>query len=123
VLRHAEGHLSPTQIFDRARRTLPGLTQPTVYRTLEFLASTGMAWKTNLATGHLVYELAGRKHGHLVCRECGDQIEIEPKVLDAAYRRLESISGYSLDQRHINFSGLCPKCRKRRNTRGGNHAL
>ena len=38
ALHHAGGHLSPTEVYQRASSDLPGLTEPTVYRTLEFLA-------------------------------------------------------------------------------------
>jgi Fe2+ or Zn2+ uptake regulation protein len=38
VLRHSRTHLSPTKVYELACRDLPGLTETTVYRTLEFLA-------------------------------------------------------------------------------------
>jgi Fe2+ or Zn2+ uptake regulation protein len=119
VLRHSRGHLSPLEVYARARRSVPGLTQPTVYRTLEFLAANGLAWQTNLANGHLVYELAKRNHSHIVCRECGSQVEIDPRELDSAYRKLAAITGYAVDQRHVNLSGLCPRCRKTKSAEGG----
>jgi Fur family ferric uptake transcriptional regulator len=119
VLRHSPGHVSPLEVYARARRSLPGITQPTVYRTLEFLAANGMAWQTNLANGHLVYELAQRNHNHLVCRECGNQVEIDPQLLVPAYRKLEEITGYSVDQTHVNLLGLCPRCRQTKSTAGG----
>jgi len=53
VLHHSGMHLSPTEIYKKARRDAPSLTEPTVYRTLEFLEkeSSGDAcscgqWKT-----------------------------------------------------------------------------
>ena len=42
VLRHAGTHLSPGEIYQQAKHDYPGLTEPTVYRTLEFLSE--MAW-------------------------------------------------------------------------------
>lgn len=112
VLRHARGHLSPLEVFAKARGNAPGLTQPTVYRTLEFLADNGLVWQTNLPNGHLAYELAGNKHNHLVCRRCGSQLQINPAVLEGVYRRLEAVSGYAVDHQHVNLSGLCPNCRR-----------
>lgn len=119
VLRHSGGHLSPLDVYARARKSVPGLTQPTVYRTLEFLAANGLAWQTNLANGHLVYELAEHNHNHIVCRQCGDEVEIDPRLLDPAYRKLEAITGFSIDQHHVNLSGLCPRCRKTKSAEGG----
>ena len=36
---HDGGHLSLAQIYKRTRPSLPGLTETTVYRTLEFLTN------------------------------------------------------------------------------------
>jgi Fe2+ or Zn2+ uptake regulation protein len=119
VLRHSPGHLSPLQVYTRARRSVPGLTQPTVYRTLEFLAANGLAWQTSLPNGHLGYELAERNHNHIVCRVCGNEVEIDPRALEGAYRKLGAITGYTIDQQHVNLSGLCPSCRRMRSGEGG----
>jgi Fe2+ or Zn2+ uptake regulation protein len=43
VLHHSGGHLSPAEVYERAHAQLPGLTESTVYRTLEFLAENGLA--------------------------------------------------------------------------------
>ena len=120
VLRHARGHLSAMEVFAKARGAAPGLTQPTVYRTLEFLADNGVVWQTNKPDGHLAFELAQSNHNHLVCRGCGSQMQINPAVLEDVYHRLEAVSGYALDHAHVNLSGLCPSCRRRLpKTRGG----
>ena len=38
ILENAGRHLSPQEIFDRARQwAMPGMTEATVYRTLSFL--------------------------------------------------------------------------------------
>lgn len=110
VLRHSGKHLSPSQVYRQAKRDLPGLTEPTVYRTLEFLADNGLARPARTATGHLTYEIAGEDHHHLVCRVCGDEMEVEHSLLESFYRILEATSGYLRIDRHMTFFGLCPKC-------------
>jgi Fe2+ or Zn2+ uptake regulation protein len=110
VLRHSGKHLSPSQVYKQAKRDLPGLTEPTVYRTLDFLAENGLARPARTADGHLTYEIAGEDHHHLVCRVCGDEMEVEHSVLDSLYRTLESTSGYLHIDRHMTFFGVCPKC-------------
>jgi Fur family ferric uptake transcriptional regulator len=112
VLRHASGHLSPREVFARARGSVPGLTAPTVYRTLEFLATNGFAWQTASSRGHLTYELAETNHQHLVCRRCGSHAAIQESTLKQAYKALEAASGYEIDSHHVSLTGLCPRCRK-----------
>ena len=110
VLRHAGGHLAPAQVYEQAHKEMPGLTEPTVYRTLEFLAGKGFALATHKENGKRVYELAETDHHHLICRNCGASMEIEHAPLKKLYHQLESSTGYKLDSSHVTFFGLCPKC-------------
>lgn len=110
TLRHAGGHLSPTQVFERARREQPGLTETTVYRTLEFLADKGFALAAHVGGGRLVYELTEHDHHHLICRACGHEVEVKYDALAPLYKQLMSSTGYKLDSIHVTLFGLCPKC-------------
>jgi len=110
ALRHAGTHLTPREVYRQAKQELPGLTEPTVYRTLEFLAENGLARPSQTGNGHLMYEIAGNDHHHIVCRFCGDEIEVEHALLEQLYRKLESTSGYMRIDSHITFFGVCPSC-------------
>ncbi len=112
TLRHADGHLAPTEVYRLARAEMPGLTEPTVYRTLEFLARNGFAMAAHTPNGRLVYELAARGHHHLVCRNCGGTTEVAADQLGRMYRQLETSTGYRLDLNHMTLVGLCPACQK-----------
>ena len=112
VLRHARTHLSPTEVYELARRDLPGLTETTVYRTLEFLTHNDLVRPTQSGNGHLMYEIAGINHHHLVCQACGSEVEVANDLFKALNAKLESISGYSLRSNHVTLFGLCPKCQK-----------
>ena len=110
TLRHAGGHLSPTEVYERTRRDQPGLTEATVYRTLEFLAQNGLARPSQSVNGHLTYEIAGQDHHHVICRICGAGIEVEHALLETLYKKLETASGYRAIDSHVTFFGVCPKC-------------
>lgn len=107
---HDGGHLSPAQVSERTRQAMPGMTEATVYRTLEFLAGNGILLVADRGNGHLAYELSGESHHHLICRACRSQVDIEPAILDNVIRQMESKSGYRLDAGHLTFFGLCPQC-------------
>jgi Fe2+ or Zn2+ uptake regulation protein len=111
VLHHAGTHLSPGEIFRRARQELPRLTEPTVYRTLDFLTENGLIYPSHAGNRHSTYQIAGRDHHHVICRICGEEIEVEHTLLASLYRKLETASGYTHIDSHVNFMGICPKCR------------
>ncbi|HVN14300.1 MAG TPA: Fur family transcriptional regulator [Anaerolineales bacterium] len=110
VLRHAGGHLSPAQVYELSRKDLPGLTEATVYRTLEFLTEQGFVLAAHMGGGKIVYELANANHHHLICRNCGRSVAIEHAPLGSLYRQLEASTGYKLDSTHVTLFGLCPDC-------------
>ena len=112
VLHHEGTHLSPTEVFARAKEATPGLTEATVYRTLEFLAENGLARPAHMGSGHLVYEIAQQDHHHLICRKCSGEIQIDHAPLETVYAELESSSGFRSIDSHVTFFGLCPGCQE-----------
>ena len=113
VLHHAGTHLSPRQVYHLASEELPSLTEPTVYRTLEFLTENGIVQAAYARGGHSTYQIAGPQHHHLVCRVCGREMEVDHRRLERLYRSLESSSGYRRINSHLTFVGVCPSCQKR----------
>jgi Fur family transcriptional regulator, ferric uptake regulator len=111
VLCHSGGHLTPAQVYEQARGEINGLTETTVYRTLEFLAENGLARSALMGNGHLVYEIARHEHHHLVCRECGKEMEVKHSLLKSMYQKLETASGFRLTDSHVTFFGLCADCK------------
>jgi len=112
VLHHSGAHLSPTEIYKKAHRAVPSLTEPTVYRTLEFLEKNGLAISSQVDNRKLVYEIAGRNHHHLICQSCGKSFEVRHEALEPMIRQLEKSSGYRFINSHVTFFGICPKCQK-----------
>jgi Fur family transcriptional regulator, ferric uptake regulator len=110
VLHHSGGHLSPTQVYEMARKEYPRLTEPTVYRALEELAEKKFLLAAHVGNGKMVYELADNQHHHLICHKCGRTVEVDHAPLERLYLQLESSTGYKLDSSHVTFFGLCPDC-------------
>ena len=112
ILKQSGGHLSPAQVYDRTRKSVSGMTEATVYRTLEFLAENDIVHPTLTGSGHLVYEIAGSEHDHLVCRACGREVEIEHARFQPLYADLGMATGFGSIGSHITLFGLCPDCQQ-----------
>jgi Fe2+ or Zn2+ uptake regulation protein len=110
VIEESSGHLSAAEIFQLASRRIPGVTEATIYRTLDFLVEHGMALIAHVGSGRIVYESAAENHHHLICHKCGSAVVIDHNDLIAVYSHLEKITGYQLDSSHVTFFGLCPGC-------------
>ncbi|MBE0699923.1 MAG: transcriptional repressor [Anaerolineaceae bacterium] len=110
ILEEDGGHLSPGEIFERAVKRMPGLTEPTVYRTLDFLARNGLVLVAHVGDGRLVYEVAGHNHHHLICHACGMTVMIDHHLLETLYTKFSEQTGFTIDHWHVTFFGLCPDC-------------
>jgi len=113
ILEKDGGHLSPVEIYERAVTQIPGITEATVYRTLDFLGRNGLALVAHVGDGRLVYEIAGHNHHHLICHGCGMTVEIEHLLLEALYTQIGEQTGFTIDHWHVTFFGLCRDCAKR----------
>jgi Fe2+ or Zn2+ uptake regulation protein len=112
ILQDAGCHLTPGEVYARARALMPGLTEPTVYRTLNFLVEQGFALAAHVGSGQIVYEIAGRDHHHLICKACGHTYEIDHAALQALYEQFQENTGFLIDSVHVTFFGLCAECQK-----------
>jgi Fe2+ or Zn2+ uptake regulation protein len=110
VLRHAGTHLTPSDVYRLARQEFPRITEPTVYRTLDFLVKNGLVHPAHTGNGHFSYQIAGEDHHHVICRVCKSEIEVEHTLLHNFYRILEETSGYRNIDSHLTFFGVCPDC-------------
>ncbi len=110
ILAEAGQHLSPVDVYRRAQQRLPGINEATVYRALSFLTEQGLVHAAHLGGGQVVYEVAEHEHHHLLCRSCGESVEIEHRLMEAIYEELEQITGYQIDSVHLTFFGRCAAC-------------
>jgi len=110
ILQESGVHLSPLEICQRASEEMPGITEATIYRTLNFLTSQGLILAAHVGSGQLVYEFAGREHHHLICRKCGNTHEIDHDFLSNLYEQFQTSTGFQIDSLHVTFFGLCPDC-------------
>ncbi|MEB2332895.1 MAG: Fur family transcriptional regulator [Anaerolineaceae bacterium] len=112
ALRRSSGRLAPRDVYRVAKEDFPRLTEPTVYRTLDWLVKNGLARSSSASNGRLRYELAGADHHHVVCRVCGREIEVNHRTSESLYNVIEAESGYAQIDSHMTFFGICPACQQ-----------
>lgn len=110
ILEEHEGHITPSDIFTKAKERIPGVTEATIYRTLDFLSHNRLILVAHIGNGHLVYESASHEHHHLICKTCGGTVQIEHELLNELYNTFQIRTGFQIDCSHVTFFGLCPKC-------------
>ena len=100
------------QLRDRGAKV--GLT--TVYRTLQILAEAAKVDTMRLPNGEQLYRRCSRPshHHHLVCRECGNTVEIAGTAIERWADKIAEEHGYTEVSHTIDIVGVCPRCMRRR---------
>lgn len=113
TLLSAQQHLTPAEVLEEARRELPDIEETTVYRTLAFLVERGLAQEAHSPTSKAAYEISASPHHHLICRECGQELEISHEEVESLFAKLAAETGFEFQQNHLSFFGICPACQKK----------
>jgi Fur family ferric uptake transcriptional regulator len=109
----SDDHISAEEIYSQIRAIYPQVNISTVYRTLELLKSLGLVMETDLGEGRVRYHAADKgHHHHLVCRACGDTIDLKESSLFPLRDTLKQEYGFEADLRHLAIFGQCSKCTK-----------
>jgi Fur family ferric uptake transcriptional regulator len=86
-----------------------GLT--TVYRTLQSLADAGEVDVMRQDSGEQLYRRCGEgHHHHLVCRHCGDAVEVDGPTVESWAERVARQHGYRDVSHTIEIVGTCANC-------------
>ena len=112
VITHSQRHLTPAEVYRKARVKYPKIGLTTVYRTLDLLVELGYIQRIHLEQGCHSYAATAREHGHhLVCSECGRAEEFADCDLEPLMQALRAKTGYEIDVHMLELMGRCPTCR------------
>ena len=112
ALSAADAFLTPQEIHDRLRAEGKRVGLATVYRTLQALASTGVLDVLRNDDGEAIYRrcVTPDHHHHLVCRSCGQSVEIASDAVETWADRTARRHGFTSVTHTVEVYGLCRGC-------------
>lgn len=119
-----EAHPTVEELHAKATDAMPGMSLKTVYTTLYELADMGAIRLVNVGAGGLRVESNLDPHSHLVCRQCGDvmDVPVDPGATaeaEAAERSVLERFDFEIERKEVVFRGVCGACaEKAANTAG-----
>jgi Fe2+ or Zn2+ uptake regulation protein len=110
ALLDAGRHLSAEELMDAVAESLPGVSLPTVYASLEALENAGIVRRVARGRGPALYDAGSIPHHHMVCRRCGAVTDLEADVaLEPALARARG-QGFEAEGAEVVVRGLCADC-------------
>ncbi len=107
----ANGHATAAEIYQRAKALDASIDRSTIYRTLDVFVELGIVVAAEDLNRDRVYELVKEQpHHHLICKQCGRDLDIENQLVDEFYRTLKSHYRFEVSMDHLVVFGVCPQC-------------
>ena len=112
VIRESDEHLTAIEVFEGARRLLPGISFATVYNSLRYLKTEGLIGEVRVGSDAARFDRKLTRHDHAVCRECGKLVDLDLPAPKALLKKAAELSQFEADSVEIILRGTCPDCMK-----------
>ena len=110
VIRGSDKHLTANEVFEDARRLLPGISFATVYNSLRYLKKEGLIGEIRLGTDANLYDRKLTRHDHAICTKCGKLVDIEMEHPRELVERAAAYSNFKPESLEFTLRGVCPDC-------------
>jgi len=110
VIQESDKHLTANEIFDDARRLLPGISFATVYNSLNYLKNQGLIGEIKFGTEANLYDRKLTRHDHALCNNCGKLVDLELTIPAKLLEEAASRSKFKPETIELTLRGLCPEC-------------
>ena len=115
VLRAVSGrpHLTADDVVEVVRQDIGTISRRAVYDAVGVLADMGLLRRIQPAGSAARYEdRVGDNHHHLICRTCGDMVDVDCAVGEMPCLTAADDAGYEIDEAEVIYWGRCPTCRR-----------
>jgi Fur family peroxide stress response transcriptional regulator len=105
-------HPTADSVYRRISRQFPGLSQATVYRTLELLEREKLIRRVSAPEAVARFDANQAAHQHLICRVCGNMTDVSLPEYNTL--NLPTVSDFIIEEMDIKLVGRCRACSKSR---------
>jgi Fur family ferric uptake transcriptional regulator len=111
----ARPHATADELADDIRAEIGTISRQTVYDTLGLLVENHLIRRIQPAGSAARYEdRVGDNHHHLICRQCGETVDIDCAVGEAPCLMASDDHGFEIDEAEVIYWGRCKACRSAR---------
>jgi len=111
VVRSDDHHPTAAEVFQAARKRLPGISFATVYNSLRYLKEAGLVREIAFGNGASRYDRETDRHDHAICSTCGKLVDFDLPGTVELIRSAARASRFKPESVHLTLVGLCPQCR------------
>jgi Fe2+ or Zn2+ uptake regulation protein len=110
IVDERDAHVTADEIFGEVTARLPGVSMPTVYATLDLLEELGHVARVPTGSGPVLFDTRADQHDHMICRSCGDVIDLDAPINRAELFAAAGSRGFTAEHAQVLVQGLCSRC-------------
>jgi Fe2+ or Zn2+ uptake regulation protein len=110
ALSELDRHVSAEEVLAEVGASLPNVSLPTVYSTLDLFEEMGLVRRLGVTHGAVLYDPRPEPHNHRVCDRCGAIEDFDADLDFAAALRRAGRGGFRPGRAEILVHGLCSRC-------------
>jgi Fe2+ or Zn2+ uptake regulation protein len=113
VMRAVAGgpHSTADDIYTAVRAEIGAISRQAVYDAVTVLTDKGVLRRIQPAGSPARYEdRVGDNHHHLICRACGQMVDVDCAVGETPCLTAADEAGYEVDEAEVMYWGRCPAC-------------
>ena len=110
ALTELDRHVSAEEVLAVVAESLPNVSLPTVYSTLDLFEEMGLVRRLGVTQGAVLYDPRPDPHSHKVCDRCGAIEDFEADHDLAAALRRAGRGGFKAGRAEVVVHGLCKRC-------------
>jgi Fe2+ or Zn2+ uptake regulation protein len=110
ALTELDRHVSAEEVLAAVGESLPNVSLPTVYSTLDLFEEMGLVRRLGVTQGAVLYDPRPDPHSHRVCDRCGAIEDFEADLDLAAALRRANRGGFRAGRAEVLVHGLCSRC-------------
>ena len=110
-------HASADAVVEIVQHDIGAISRQAVYDALSLLVAKGLIRRIQPVGSPARYEdRVNDNHHHLICRLCGDVVDVDCVVGAAPCLEASDNVGFDIDEAEIAFWGRCAKCKRENRT-------
>lgn len=105
-------HSTAEEVVEAAKREIGAISRQSVYDTLNTFVEKGIIRRIQPTGSPALYEdRVGDNHHHLICRGCGQVVDVDCSVGYTPCLQAADDNGFEIDEAEVAYWGRCPECK------------
>jgi Fur family peroxide stress response transcriptional regulator len=103
-------HPTATEVFIRAKQSMPSISLATVYNSLETLVACGLVKQVHVDREPTRYCPNLEEHGHFICDRCSHVFDVDLASGHTMGGNWNLPAGFTVSSYEVSLRGVCPTC-------------